>query len=115
MAQSAGLLEARLPDVAEAAELIETHASDEFVCAQLLQLAGLLDYSDEAGRRTLVSLLKEMLCSLGTSDVLVGPATEDERDAALKQRQDVEQAIEERRPRLEQALLDEADAATRED
>ena len=44
---------------------------ESFVCLQLLKLSRSADFSDESGRKQMLSLLKGMLCSATTPDELV--------------------------------------------
>ena len=51
-----------IPDIPHFCELLIQHLSTPFVLNQLLQLAGLIDLSDESGRRKMSGVLRDVLC-----------------------------------------------------
>jgi condensin complex subunit 3 len=59
------------PEIIEVANLVEIHGNDLFTLKQLLLIALCLDFSDEAGRRKLIQVLRSSLSSPNvTSTVL---------------------------------------------
>ena len=60
-----------MPDLPKFCELLHDCQTEEFVARQLLRVALFYDFSDEAGRRSLSTLLRSLLAAVETPDSII--------------------------------------------